>query len=120
MLDAKHYRFTLGHTKSNSGRQLHHGESVTADDVKATYDHVLETSNASLRRGSIVVIENIEVVDEGTVDFILKHPDPLFPGRLVIGILPASLIASDHPFNREPIGSGPVALEEWPNVCPCD
>ena len=82
MLDAKHYRFTLGHTKSNSGRQFHHGENVTADDVKATYDDVLEISNASPHRGSIAVIENIEVVDEDTVDFILKHPDPLFPGRL--------------------------------------
>jgi peptide/nickel transport system substrate-binding protein len=115
MINVKHYRFTLGHIKNNSGRQFHHGERLTAADVKATYDHVLEMSNASPHRGSIAVIENIEVVDEDTVDFILKHPDPLFPGRLVIGILPASLIASDHPFNRQPIGSGPVALEEWPN-----
>jgi peptide/nickel transport system substrate-binding protein len=115
MLDAKHYRFSLGHTKNNSGRQFHHGERLTADDVKATYDDVLEISNASPHRGSIAVIKSIEVIDEDTVDFILKHPDPLFPGRLVIGILPASLIASDHPFNRQPIGSGPVALEEWPN-----
>ena len=115
MLDTKHYRFILSDTKGNSGRQFHHGERLTAEDVKATYDDVLEINNASPHRGSIAVIENIEVVDEDTVDFILKRPDPLFPGRLVIGILPASLIASDHPFNRQPIGSGPVALEAWPN-----
>ncbi len=92
-----------------------HGERLTADDVKATYDDVLDINNASPHRGPITVIENIEVVDEDTVDFILRHPDPLFPGRLVIGILPASLIVADHDFNRQPIGSGPVALEEWPN-----
>lgn len=111
MLDPKQYRFTL----RNTGRKFHHGERLTADDVKATYDYVLENKNASPHRGSIEVIENIAVIDEDTFDFILKRPDPLFPGRLVIGILPASLIASDHPFNRQPIGSGPVELQDWPN-----
>ena len=109
MLNPKHYRFTLG----NIGRKFHHGERLTADDVKATYDYVLENKNASPHRGSIEVIESIAVIDEDTIDFILKRPDPLFPGRLVIGILSASLIASDHPFNRQPIGSGPVELQDW-------
>ncbi len=109
MLNPKQYRFTLG----NTGRKFHHGERLTADDVKATYDYVLENMNASPHRGSIEVIERIAVIDEDTIDFILKRPDPLFPGRLVIGILPASLIASDHPFNRQPIGSGPVELQDW-------
>ena len=109
MLNPKHYRFTLG----NIGRKFHHGERLTADDVKATYDYVLENKNASPHRGSLVVIKSIEVVDDDTVDFILQHPDPLFPGRLVIGILPAALIESDHPFNRQPIGSGPVELQDW-------
>jgi len=111
MLNPKHYRFTL----VNTGRQFHHGERVTADDVKATYDHVLEINHASPHRGSIAVIESVEVIDEDTVDFILQHPDPLFPGRLVIGILPVALIDSDHPFNRQPVGSGPVAFQKWPN-----
>ncbi|MCH6566641.1 MAG: ABC transporter substrate-binding protein, partial [Proteobacteria bacterium] len=111
MLDLKHYRFKLHIT----GRQFHHGERLTANDVKVTHDYVLDINNASPHRGSLVVIKSIEVVDDDTVDFILQHPDPLFPGRLVIGILPAALIESDHPFNRQPVGSGPVALQEWPN-----
>ena len=111
LVEPNHYRFTL----KNSGRQFHHGERLTAYDVKTTYDHVLEVGNASPHRGSIAVIENIEVINENTVDFILKHADPLFPGRLVIGIMPASLIDSDHPFNRQPVGSGPMAFQEWPN-----
>ena len=111
MLASQHYRFTLG----NKGRKFHHGERLIADDVKATYDYVLDINNASPHRGSIAVIKSIDVIDEDTVDFLLQHPDPLFPGRLVIGILPAALIDSDHPFNRQPFGSGPVALQEWPN-----
>lgn len=114
ILEPNHYRFTLNSSEDSSGRLFHNGERLTANDVKATYDHVLDTSNTSPHRGSIAVIENIEVIDENTVDFILKHADPLFPGRLVIGIMPASLIDSDHPFNRQPVGSGPIAFEAWP------
>ena len=49
-----------------------------------------------------------------TIDFYLNEPDPLFPGRLRIGILPAKLIASGHPFNQQPIGSGPLKFISWP------
>ena len=111
MLNPKQYRFTLG----NTGRQFHHREELTAYDVKATYDYVLDPDNVSPHRGSISVIDTIEVLDGETFDIILKRPDPLFPGRLVIGILPASLIALDHPFNRQPIGSGPVEMQAWPS-----
>jgi len=41
MLDPKHYRFTLDQSENNSGRKFHHGERLTAGDVKATYDYVL-------------------------------------------------------------------------------
>ena len=115
--DATSYRITrlIYRKLGKLGRQFHHGERLTANDVKATYDYVLDINNASPHRGSIAVIESIEVVDEDTVDFMLLHSDPLFPGRLVIGILPAALIDSDHPFNRQPVGSGPVILQAWPN-----
>lgn len=115
IVEPNHYRFTLNNSDSATGRQFHTGERLTASDVKATYDYVLNLRNASPHRGSIEVIEKIEVRDEDTVDFILKKTDPLFPARLVIGILPAALIKSEHPFNRQPVGSGPVAFQHWPN-----
>jgi len=73
MLAPKHYRFKL----RNTGRQYHHGERLTADDVKTTYEFVLEASNASPPRGSIAVFDSLEVIDDDTVDFILQHADPL-------------------------------------------
>ncbi len=111
MLKPEHYRFKL----LNTGRQFNNGERLTAGDVKATYEYVLDINNASPHRGSLEGIESIEVIDEDSIDFILRYADPLFPGRLVIGILPATLIDSGHPFNRQPVGSGPVAFQEWPN-----
>ncbi|HIF50056.1 MAG TPA: ABC transporter substrate-binding protein [Thiotrichaceae bacterium] len=108
-LSLNHYRFTLG----NEGRVFHDGSRLTAKDVKATYESVLEQSNASPHRSSVLMIEQINVIDDDVVDFKLSHEDPLFPGRMVIGILPEKLISKQHSFNRNPVGSGPMKLLDW-------
>ncbi len=105
-----HYRFVLG----KEGRAFHHGRRLTTEDVKATYDFVLNPANGSPHRGALTLIERIETVDEDRLDFFLNRPDPLFPAYLVIGILPAERIASGHPFASEPLGSGPFRFLEWP------
>ena len=104
------YRFHL----SEGGRVFHDGTRLTTTDVKATYDSILLPDGASPHRGSLKHIVRIEIVDEDTIDFELSRADPLFPGFLGIGIVPAKLIASDHPINRQPIGSGPMAVVDWP------
>lgn len=106
-----HYRFTLG----NTGRHFHDGSRLTAADVKATYDSILDKSNASPQRGALEMVRDIRVLDENTVDFYLSKPDPLFPGRLVIGILPAAQIAAGRHFNNHPMGSGPFEMIAWPS-----
>ena len=60
------------------------------------------------------MIASVRVVDEDTVDFHINREDPLFPGRLVVGILPAAGLAAAHPFERSPVGSGPFRFELWP------
>jgi len=106
------YRFTLG----ARGRRFHDGSRLDARDVKATYDHVLDPENASPHRGSLAPhLERIEVVDADTVDFVLRAPDPIFPGRLALGILPRDGIAREHPFNQRPVGSGPFEFVAWPD-----
>jgi peptide/nickel transport system substrate-binding protein len=108
-IDLDHYRFTLG----SIGREFHDGTQLTAHDVKATYESVLDQSNVSPHRSSVQMISSMIVIDENTIDFNLTQADPLFPGRLVIAILPEALILKKHDFSREPIGSGPMQLLEW-------
>ncbi len=104
------YRFHLG----NNGREFHDGTRLTAQDVKATYDFILDKNNASPHSGSLKVIKQIQVQDTDTIDFILNKPDTLFPGRLMVGIVPAALIKSKHAFNKQPVGSGEFEFVKWP------
>ncbi len=102
-----HYRFYLQEPLS----KFHNGRVLTAEDVRATFTSVLNPQTVSPHRGLLQNISRIEAPSKTVVDFYLTHPDPLFPGYVVIGILPANLIASQHPFYDHPIGSGTFRFE---------
>jgi len=111
-LSPTHYRFHLG----TGGRRFHDGSRLTARDVKATYESVLDPRSGSPHRVTLKLIRRITVVDPDTVDFFLSHADALFPGYLVIGILPAEAIAAGRPFQDHPLGSGPFRFAAWPQT----
>jgi len=100
------YRFTLNNKVAN----FHNGMSLSSADVKATYDFILNKKNASPHRASVALIERITTPDDKTIEFHLSKLDPLFPGYLVVGIVPAELIKQNHEFNLQPIGSGPYQI----------
>jgi len=107
-----HYRFRLNAERAS----FSNGDLLSSADVKATYEFILDGDNASPHRLSLDrYIKRIEVDGNEIVDFYLKKPDLLFPGRLGIGILPGKLIKSKHAFNRSPIGSGGYQMEVWPD-----
>lgn len=108
LLSPTRYRFTL---KGES--RFSDGHPVTAEDVAATYRAVLDPARASPHRGSLHNLRGITVVDAQTVDFDLFQPDPLFPGLLVIGVLPAA--AANAPAGSlPPPGSGAFVLDGEP------
>lgn len=108
MPDSRHYRFHL-HQPAAS---FHHGKPVTATDVKATYDSLLQLKN-SPHTAEFRHVTQIVTPDPQTIEFALSEPDPHFPARLIIGILPADQIAAHHDFAHVPIGSGPFKFERW-------
>lgn len=121
MISPTHYRFTLSQSE---GRLFHDGTRLNANDVKATYHAVLgkklvgQANNVkqkiSPHKTSVALIKLIKVIDVNTIDFHLSREDPAFPGYLVIGIMPAHLLAKGHDFNRQPVGSGAFRFISWP------
>lgn len=105
----QHFRFSINTS------EFHDGTALKAADVKATYDSILDPATVSPHRAGFNMIERIAVLDDQTVDFYLNKVDPLFPGRLVMGILPATLIEAQHAFNQSPMGSGPFQFIRWPD-----
>ncbi len=111
IVNPTHYRFHL----IEPSPRFPDGTQLTAMDVQATYSSVLDPSTASPHRGLFKNIRRISTPTESTIDFYLLHPDPLFPSYLVIGILPANLIATNHPFHEDPVGSGSFLFEQKPD-----
>ncbi len=106
-----HYRFHL----INPRPKFPNGTRLSTKDVQETYLSVLDPNTASPHRGLFENISRINTPTESTIDFYLLHPDPLFPSYLVIGILPANLITTNHPFHEDPVGSGPFLFSQKPD-----
>ncbi len=107
-----HYRFSLHPDRA----PFHNGQTLTSHDVVATYASILDKTTASPHRASMNIIQRMETPDEEHIDFYLHKPDSLFPGRLVIGVLPRSLLATGHKFGQQPLGSGPFRFVAWPQA----
>lgn len=93
------------------------GAPVTADSVVGTLAFLKSPEGRILMVGQEVSeIEKAEAVDARTVRFTLAHPNPLFPALLgVFLVLDHNHLAAlgMAEFARNPIGSGPYALERW-------
>ena len=105
------FRFYLSPKRAS----FHDGTTLTAQDVKVTYDFMLDAKNSSPHHSALDMIDHITVQDTATLDFHLNRPDPLLPSVLTIGILPAHLINTSHPFHSHPVGSGPFAFVGRPD-----
>ncbi len=106
-----HYIFRL----KNPLPRFHDGSRLTSVDVKATYESILSPQSTSPHRGVLQIIERVEQISDEKISFFLRRTDPLFPSYLVIGILPAKLIAKFHPFHTHPIGTGPFRFLDRPD-----
>ena len=106
-LSPTQYAYTI-----NQNRAFHHGKPFTTADVKATYDS-LRTLKSSPHAAEFSNIQHIKIEASYTIIFQLKQEDKHFLEKLIIGILPADLIAKNHDFSHNPIGSGALKFVQW-------
>jgi peptide/nickel transport system substrate-binding protein len=51
------------------------GRNVTAEDVKATFDRIRNPEVLSPRAGTFASVDQVNVIDDTTVEFVLSQPD---------------------------------------------
>lgn len=104
------YQFVL----NDEVAPFHHAKPLTADDVKATYDSLMQLKD-SPHAAEFANIQTINVINPRTIEFSLNTPDKHFPAKLIIGILPKDLIDQHHDFAHHPVGNGVFKFDGWRN-----
>ena len=103
------YTFVL-----RKGVRFHNGDLVTADDVKFSWDRY-KGASAKLLKDKV---RDVEIVNSGTVRFVLREPWPdfiTFYGTTASGagwIVPKKYVekVGDDGFKAAPVGAGPYKV----------
>ncbi len=113
--------------------KFHDGHPFTADDVKFTYEAIMDPRNLSPRVPDYEPVKQVDVFDPLTVRIVYKRlyspaigtwgmdilPEHLLNAEalkkeaLSRGADPAKFSMRDSQFNRRPIGCGPFVFREW-------
>jgi len=94
------------------------GETMTAEDVTATYDF-LTSDQFSGSASSLSNVDSVEAVDETTVEITLSAPDLNFTKRIsetggAFFVVPKSVLDEDpSQLEDTDYGTGPLQLTEW-------
>jgi len=100
------------------------GEPFTAEDVKFTWEFVVDEAAATTTIATYLPIKDVEVVDDLTVTLHFKDPAPGWYSPFATGfggqVLPKHILqdqmgeaARNSEFNLNPIGTGPYKIAEF-------
>ena len=99
------------------GVKWHDGEDFTSEDVKFTFEAIMDSENGSENAPNYEDVEEITVVDEHTVAFHLSAVNTAFLEYMSMPIMPRHLLEGQDwqtsDFFRAPVGTGPYRLESW-------
>lgn len=111
--------------------KFHNGRRVQAEDVKYTYERIMDPMEAALatrflagvkgvddfQDGEVDEITGIEVLDEHTLKITLSELDVTFLNNLGVqrlGIVPKEEVERlGDDFGNNPVGAGPFKVVEW-------
>ena len=115
------------------GVRFQDGHVFDAQDVKFTYDSIMDPANLSPRLPDYEPVKAVEVLDPLTIRIVYKRLYSPALGTWMMGILPQHLLnraalgeeahgrgldpetmsIRQSSFNRNPVGCGPFSFREW-------
>jgi len=95
--------------KLRDGLYFHDGTALTSEDVKATYDAILQGEFSSPKAQKFASILSIDAPDPSTVIFHLRRPYAPILAELTLGIVPKRRARGPQAAaqDEQPIGAGP-------------
>jgi peptide/nickel transport system substrate-binding protein len=95
---------------------FHNGRPMTAEDIKANVERVLDPKIGALVRGELEIIDKMELLDKYTLRMILKDKYYPLPAMLTNRWVPIIDPQALDSVKQHPIGTGPSNLSPG-NVC---
>lgn len=124
VINEKEYIFIL-----KKGVLFHNQEELTSDDVIASFEKVLSKDSVNwwalsqivgamdFRNGKTKSVSGLQKIDKYTIRVRLTEAFAPFMKILTcqayVPIMPASLIRSNHNFEKWPVGTGPYFIKEY-------
>ena len=101
--------------KLRRGVVFHNGEPFNAEAVRFTFERVLDPNQKSPNRANVGEVARVDVVDEYTVNVVLRRPYAPLMNRLVdFSIVPPKYTAEkgNQGLSLRPVGTGPFRFVE--------
>ena len=99
------------------GVTWHDGQPFTAEDVKFTYEAIMDPDNGSENAPNYEDVTDITIIDDHTVSFTLSAVNTAFLEYMTMAILPKHLLEGKDlqtdDYFRHPIGTGSYKLASW-------
>lgn len=100
--------------KLRSGVTFQNGDPLTSEDVKFSFDRIVNDKTMASHT-SVETVKEVKIIDDLTLNIITASPDPLFLTRVSGAILPKAYLekVGIEGFKEKPVGTGPYQFVEW-------
>lgn len=99
------------------GVKWHDGQEFSAEDVKFTYDKIMDERTNTVRRPQFELVKKLKIINPYEIKVIYKRPFSPSLESWTMGMIPKHLLEREDinttSFNRNPTGTGPFKFKEW-------
>ncbi|MDR7522808.1 MAG: ABC transporter substrate-binding protein [Armatimonadota bacterium] len=98
------------------GVRFHNGKEMDAEDVKFSYERVMDPRTGSGGRGDLVMIKSIDIIDRHTLRFVLHEPTATFLVNVAgkyNAVIPKDAVRTGRELQHAAVGTGPFVVEAF-------